>query len=159
MSEEIARILGVPAVDWATQRPLNVRLAGSAPVSFGNLVARFSAGDIDGRPGAPDWSRSPSGAFAARLVLDDRGTFSTPWLRGFPTGTSIDVVVTVPRALAPGESLEIELEAELIPLGNASAVAGVVPEIPRPEIADRYPNAVSGFRLWRAAKAAARTGG
>ena len=92
-------------------------------------------------------------------MLDDRGTFSTPWLRGFPTGTSIDVVVTVPRALAPGESLEIELEAELIPLGNASAVAGVVPEIPRPEIADRYPNAVSGFRLWRAAKAAARTGG
>lgn len=159
MSHEIVRVLDVPRVDWATQRPLNVRLTGRAPIMLGDLVARFSAGDMDARPGAPDWSRSPSGAFAARLVLDDRGTFSTPWLRGFPTGTSVEVRVTVPRALGRGEILDIQLEAEFVTLGNASAVAGVVPEIPRPEIADRYPNAVSGFRLWRAAKAAARTGG
>ena len=151
--------LDVPTWDEATEAPLEFRLVGEFPVGIGTCVARFAAGALQANPGAAQWFRTPSGAMGVPFVPDRLGRIRTTWARGFPVGSSVSVAVTLPRDLEAGESATLLLEVSTIPLGNADAVAGVVPERPVQEIADRYPNRASGFRLWLAARAANRTGG
>lgn len=151
--------LDVPTWDEATEEPLEFRLVGEFPVGIGKCVARFPSTAFDAHPGARDWFRTPSGAMGVPFSVDLLGGVVTPWVRGKPLGSSVTVAVTLPRDLDPGESATLRLEVSTISLGNEDAVAGVVPERPVQEIADRYPNRASGFRLWLAARAASRSGG
>ena len=145
--------LDVPTWDEATAEPLEFRLVGEFPVGIGTCVARFKAGALQANPGAAQWFRTPSGAMGVPFVPDRLGRIRTTWARGFPVGSSVSVTVTLPRDLDAVESATLRVEGSTISLGNADAVAGVVQEI-----ADRYPNRVSGFRLWRAARAASLRG-
>ena len=150
--------LDVPTWDEATAEPLEFRLVGEFPVGIGKCVARFPSTAFDAHPGARDWFRTPSGSMGVPFSVDLLGGVVTPWVRGKPLGSSVTVAVTLPRDLDAGESATLRLEVSTISLGNEDAVAGVVPERPVQEIADRYPNRVSGFRLWRAARAASLRG-
>ena len=150
--------LDVPTWDEATEAPLEFRLVGEFPVGMGMCVARFAADALQANPGAAQWFQTPSGAMGVPFVPDRLGRIHTTWARGFPVGSSVSVAVTLPRDLDPGESATLRLEVSTIPLGNSDAVAGRVPERPVQEIADRYPNRTSGFRLWLAERSARRRG-
>ena len=156
---EIELTLPVPAWDSATEAPLEFRLIGTFPVGIGKCIARFGASAFDAHPGARDWFRTPSGKMGVPFTVELLGGVVTSWVRGKPLGSSVTATVTLPRDLTSGESASLELEVSLISLGNADAVAGIVPVKPVQEIADRYPNVASGFRLWRAQRAALLAGG
>ena len=151
--------LDVPTWDEATAEPLEFRLVGEFPVGIGKCVARFPSTAFDAHPGARDWFRTPSGKMGVPFTVDLLGGVVTSWVRGKPLGSSVTATGTLPRDLTSGESASLELEVSLISLGNADAVAGIVPVRPVQEIADRYPNVASGFRLWRAQRAALLAGG
>lgn len=155
MSVILSRSVAAPVIDTARERGLSLRLAGSAPEVFGTILVRFGSGELDVTPGAPNWWKDNAGRVGVKIPLKSSG-FVTSWLRGFAIGESVELEITIPRALESGEEVLLSIQAQTIPLGNEEALEGIVPSVPVQCVADRYPNAESGFRLWRAARAAKR---